>query len=68
LATRLSTHGLTLRPEYRMVVLRDVDCDAGVGRNDAISEAHRNVAAGTGYEVMTVVGQDLIEVRADVEI
>ncbi|MEU3454066.1 hypothetical protein ABZ671_10730 [Micromonospora sp. NPDC006766] len=65
--TRHSRHGLTLRPDYRMVVLRDIYCDAAVGSTAAISEANKNVAASIGYEVYIVVSQDLIEVRADVE-
>ncbi len=68
LATRHSTHGLTFRPDYRMVVLRDVYCDAAVGSGDAISEASKNVAASTGYEIYTLASQDLISVRADVEV
>ncbi|WP_433270299.1 hypothetical protein ACQPWR_14765 [Micromonospora vinacea] len=66
--TRHSRHGLSLRPDYRMVVLRDVYCDAAVGSTAAISEASKNVAASTGYEIYIVVRQDLIEVRADVEL
>ncbi|WP_140157999.1 hypothetical protein [Micromonospora sp. NBS 11-29] len=66
--TRHSRHGLTLSPDYRMVVLRDVYCDAAVGSTAAIREANKNVAASTGYEIYIVVSQDLIKVRADVEI
>ncbi|MFI7520674.1 hypothetical protein [Micromonospora globbae] len=66
--TRHSRHGLTLSPEYRMVVLRDVYCDAAVNSSAAISEANKNVAASTGYDIYIVVSQDLIRVRADVEI
>ncbi|MFF5177270.1 hypothetical protein ACFY2Q_04495 [Micromonospora sp. NPDC000316] len=66
--TRHSCHGLTLSPEYRMVVLRDVYCDAAVGSTAAIIEAYKGVAASTGYEIYIVVSQGLIKVRADVEI
>ncbi|MFY1616986.1 hypothetical protein [Micromonospora sp. WMMD736] len=66
--TRHSRHGLTLSPDYRMIVLRDVYCDAAVGSTAAIREATENVAGSTGYEIYIVVTQDLVEVRADVEI
>jgi len=66
--TRYSTHNLTGSPAYKLLVLRDRYCDAAVGADEAIAEANRNMAASTGYEIYLVVRQDLVDVRADVEI
>nr|WP_199512160.1 hypothetical protein [Nucisporomicrobium flavum] len=60
-----SSHTLTLRPDYCTLLLRDIDCDAGVGASTAMDEARRNVAASSGYGVYISARQNLIAVRVD---
>ena len=64
----LSRHTLTLRPDYCTLLLRDIDCDAGVGASAALDEARRNVAASSGYGVYINARQNLIAVRVDVQV
>jgi hypothetical protein len=62
-----SRHELTLRPEYRIIVVRDIDADAAEGRSQAMDEASSSVAASTGYEVVILAAQDFTPVRLEVE-
>lgn len=68
MATLRSHHELTLRPEYRLLILRDVDLDARVGAAQAIETACRTVAAATPYEVYVQVAQLDLPVLARVEV
>jgi hypothetical protein len=58
---------LTLRPEYRIIVVRDIDADAAEGRSRAMAEAQSRVAASTGYEIVIIAAQDFTPVRLVVE-
>ncbi|MBA8923712.1 hypothetical protein BC739_000909 [Kutzneria viridogrisea] len=57
----------TFKPDYRIFTLRDVECDAGVGRSEAVREANRNASACTDYEVYVACAQDLFDVSVTIE-
>lgn len=63
----VSTHRIQLRPSHGMFSLRDVDADAGLGSTEAINAAHRDIAAGTGYEVWVRRAQDMLLVDVEVQ-
>ncbi len=65
---RLTSHGLTFRPEYGVFTLRDLESDARVSAAEAIAEASRNVVASTRYELYVTAAQLDLPVRADVEV
>jgi hypothetical protein len=60
----LSEHELTFTPDYRFFVVRDQDCDAAEGGSDALEQAEHTVAATTPYELYVLAAQDLLRVRA----
>lgn len=63
-----STHDLLAYAEYGLLTVRDQDCDAGIGANEAIDRARKNVAASTGYELFIHCAQDLFKIAADLEV
>ena len=63
--TVIDRQGLTLRPEYRTVILHDAQFDARVGAAEAITEAATNVAATTPYELYLIVAQAELPVQID---
>lgn len=64
----VSSHHLVLQPDHRVLLLRDIDCDAGVGATAAIVEAHASVAASSGYGVYVNAVQGFIPLRIEVEV
>lgn len=64
---QVSRHELVLRPQYRLIVVRDVDVDAAEGRSRAIEEAATTVAAATAYEIVIAAAQELTPVQLEVE-
>ncbi|MEU4559457.1 hypothetical protein AB0F72_13810 [Actinoplanes sp. NPDC023936] len=64
---QVSRHELMLRPQYRLIVVRDIDADAAEGRSRAIEEAATTVAAATDYEVVIAAAQELTLVHLEVE-
>ncbi|BFU47679.1 hypothetical protein [Krasilnikovia sp. MM14-A1004] len=68
MATLLSSHDLVLRPDHLILQLRDVDCDAGIGAEQAINQTHTSIVASSGYTVYVEAVQNLIAVRVDVEV
>ncbi|MDG4811175.1 hypothetical protein O7634_30840 [Micromonospora sp. WMMD1120] len=61
-------HELLFRPDHRSFTLRDEECDAAVGAYQALVQAYETGAATTGYEVYVTAAQDLIKVRARLEV
>ncbi|MEV4708481.1 hypothetical protein [Actinoplanes sp. NPDC049316] len=64
----VTKHHLALRPDHLIVVLRDIDCDAGVGGDDAITRARQNIAASSGYGVYLEAVQNLVPIHVDVDV
>ncbi len=67
-ATPRSRHELTLRPEYKLLTLRDAELDARTDADQAIETAGRTVAAATPYEIYIKVAQLDLPVLAQVEV
>jgi hypothetical protein len=63
-----SRHELALRPEYKLLTLRDVELDARLGADDAIVAAGRSIAAPAPYEIWVKVAQLDLPVLAEVEV
>lgn len=63
----LGQHELIAVPSYRLITVRDQDNDAGVGLDEAITQAQTIVAASTGYELVICCVQDLLPVSARLE-
>ncbi len=68
MATPRSRHELTLRPEYKLLTLRDVELDARIDADQAIETAGRTVVAATPYEIYVKVAQLDLPVLAQVEV
>jgi len=66
--TMHSTHGLSFRPDYGFFTLRDREADAAINADVAITQASRQVAASTSYEIYVVRAQDGLLVHAEVEV
>ncbi|MEV1156275.1 hypothetical protein AB0J27_12850 [Micromonospora chokoriensis] len=68
MTSRISHHELLFRPDYRFFTVRDVECDAAEGGQEALARSHESGAAATEYEVYVTVAQDLLKVRACLEV
>lgn len=68
MATKLASHSLALRPDHLILMLRDIDCDAGVGISEAVAQARDSIAATSGYAVYVEAAQNFIALRVDVEV
>ncbi|MEV7331364.1 hypothetical protein [Micromonospora sp. NPDC093244] len=64
----IAHHELLFRPDYRFFTVRDEECDAAAGGAEALARAYGSGAATTGYEVYVTAAQDLIKVRARLEV
>lgn len=65
--TPLATHTLVLRPDHLILLLRDIDCDAGTGASAAMTQARATIAASSGYGIYVEAAQDAIPLRVTVE-
>lgn len=65
--TPTSIHTLLLCPDHLILLLRDIDCDAGVGADTAITQAQQHIAASSGYGIYVEAAQNLITLRITVE-
>ncbi|MFJ8962765.1 hypothetical protein ACIRG5_25575 [Lentzea sp. NPDC102401] len=54
-------------PSYRLLTVRDQDNDAGLGADEAITQAQASNAASTGFELVISCAQDLLPVSATLE-
>ncbi|WP_112267063.1 hypothetical protein [Lentzea terrae] len=63
----LGQHELITVPSYRLITVRDQDCDAGVGVDEAIVRAGTAVVASTDYELVISCAQDLLPVSVRLE-
>lgn len=68
MSSRISHHELLFRPDYRFFTVRDEECDAAEGGQEALARSYRSGAAATKYEVYVTVAQDLLKVRACLEV
>ncbi|CCH30931.1 hypothetical protein ABZ816_01525 [Actinosynnema sp. NPDC047251] len=66
--TRIGHHRLVSRPAYRLITLRDIDNDAGVGTEDALRRSYADVVAASDYELFVQCVQDLVPVTVDIEV
>ncbi len=64
----VETHSLSLRPTNSLFSLRDIECDAGVGADEAIEEAFDRVTASTGYEIFVAAAQSDLPIRVSLEL
>ncbi|WP_216216864.1 hypothetical protein [Amycolatopsis aidingensis] len=64
----LAEHHFVTVASYRLLTLRDQDCDAGVNADHAIDEAAENIAASTGYELYINCAQDLFAITVRIAI
>ncbi|NES28077.1 hypothetical protein GCE86_09000 [Micromonospora terminaliae] len=62
-----ASYELALRPDHRIVILRDIECDAAVGDTSAIEHAVRDVAAGNRYALYLHTVQNLLATHVWVE-
>ncbi|MFI5586310.1 hypothetical protein ACIA5G_14810 [Amycolatopsis sp. NPDC051758] len=65
---RLATYQLVTVPSYRLITLRDQDCDAAPDSDGTIDDARRAVAASSGYELFIDCAQDLLSVTVTVHV
>jgi hypothetical protein len=63
-----STHHLALRPDRRIIVLRDIDCDADPGARTARLQARTTIGASSGYGFYIQAVQELVPISVDVEV
>ncbi|RJQ76652.1 hypothetical protein D5S17_17465 [Pseudonocardiaceae bacterium YIM PH 21723] len=62
----MKQHDYLYCPDYRIITLRDRECDAGSGIDEALDRARRDVAASTGYELVILCEQDELPVSTTV--
>ena len=65
MASVVERREMTMRPEYRNVILQDAQFDARVGASEAIAAARASVAATASYELYLVVAQSELPVRLE---
>jgi hypothetical protein len=64
----LATYQLVTVPSYRLITLRDQDCDAAPDSAGTIDDARRAVAASDGYELFIDCAQDILSVTVSVDV
>ncbi|MGW5715318.1 hypothetical protein ACWEVP_04065 [Amycolatopsis sp. NPDC003865] len=64
----LATYQLVMVPSYRLITLRDQDCDAAPDSASTIDDARRAVAASDGYELFIDCAQDILSVTVSVDV
>ncbi|MET8282963.1 hypothetical protein [Micromonospora sp. NPDC005174] len=68
MTSRISHYELLFRPDYRFFIVRDEECDAAEGGQEALARSYERGAAATEYEVYVTAAQDLLKVRAALEV
>ncbi|WFE48842.1 hypothetical protein [Micromonospora sp. WMMD1155] len=68
MSSLISHHELLFRPDYRFFTVRDEECDATEGGHEALARSHESGAAATEFEVYVTAAQDLLRVRACLEV
>ncbi|WP_305788340.1 hypothetical protein [Symbioplanes lichenis] len=64
----LSRHRTAFTPDFRVIVLRDIDTDADPGASTAINQLEDNIAVSSGYGVYVHAVQNHTPVGVDVEV
>jgi hypothetical protein len=67
MTTPAGRHELIIRPQYRLITLRDVECLLDPS-DPAIDDAANHVAGASPYVLAITAAQDLVPVRVVVEI